>query len=57
MKSFGEFIKLKESHKTGAGVPHRGGKTNQEVQLVVEKVTLPNMMGQPRVQPGRGFKS
>lgn len=39
--SFGEYIHLKERCTTGAGAHYKGGPSNQDVQKIAGKVTLP----------------
>lgn len=45
MMSFGEYIHLKERRTTGARGHYRGGASNQDVQKIAGKVTLPNFDG------------
>jgi len=47
--SFGDYIHLKERYTTGAGSHYRGGISNQDVQKIVRKVTLPNFDGSTKM--------
>lgn len=43
--SFGEYIHLKERHTIGARAHYKGGPSNQDMQKIARKVTLPKFDG------------